>query len=817
MNVLKFGGTSVANAERLKLVSDIVETSFKENKGICVIVSAFSGVTDQLIELTDTACNDKDYTDKLDSFKIKVNLVASELLSAKSYSEIKPDLDENHKVLENLLFGVKLIQEASLRTKDYILSFGERNCAYVLAKFLQDKNLNAEYIDARKLIKTDDAFGSARVNFPITNKLIKENINPTGTIYVVTGFIGSDVEKNRTTTLGRGGSDFSAAIFASALDANLLDIWTDVDGVLTSDPRKVTKAYTIPELTYSEAMEMSHFGAKVLYSPTIRPVREKNIPTRIKNTFNPSHPGTLIHHNKKSNGQIISGLSAIQNTALVSLEGAGMQGRSGIASRFFDCLAKGSINIIMITQASSEYSICVAVMRDQSERAQKLLSEEFEYELQRKIVDPIKVEKDIALVAIVGENMRHSPGVAGKLFNTLGKNGINIDAIAQGSSELNITFAIQQKDLIKGLNTIHDSFFLSDYKTIHIFMIGIGLIGSTLLSQIKENHNRIKKECGLEISVLGISNSTKMIFDENGIGIDSYKEDLQSQGEDADVKLFIEKMIAMNLANSIFIDNTANKKIPDYYAEVLQNNIAVSTPNKIALSSGLDNYHFLKNTSAKHKTPFNFETNVGAGLPVISTLQNLINSGDTIKKIEAVLSGSLSYIFNTYNSKLTFKEVVEDAQQKGFTEPDPREDLSGSDVKRKLLILSREAGYDIHDSDIVVDGFLSEKAMQAKSVEAFYDVLQENEESFNKRIKDAESENKKLRFIAKFENGEGSIALEAVDSESPFYGLSGSDNMISFSTERYSNTPLVVRGPGAGADVTAAGVLAEIINMGRIL
>jgi len=790
MHVLKFGGTSVANADRLRLVSDIVEASFNENRGICVIVSAFSGVTDQLIGLTDIACEGEDYISELSVFKTKVNKVASDLLSADVYESIRPELDQNHKVLENLLFGVKLIQEASLRTKDYILSFGERNCAFVLSHFLKEKGLSAEYVDARKVIKTDDSFGSARVNFSVTNKLIKEHIQPSGTIYVVTGFIGSDVDKNRTTTLGRGGSDFSAAIFAAALDAELLDIWTDVDGVLTSDPRKVTKAYTIPELTYSEAMEMSHFGAKVLYSPTIRPVREKNIPTRIKNTFNPDHPGTLIHHNKKKNDQIISGLSAIKNTALISLEGSGLQGQAGIASRFFDSLARGTINIIMITQASSEYSICVAIMEDQAERAKALLSKEFEVELNRNIVDPIKLEKGIALVAIVGDNMKQSPGVAGRLFNTLGKNGINIDAIAQGSSELNITFAIKQDDLIKGLNTIHDSFFLSEYKTLHVFMIGIGLIGSTLLQQIQDNQERIKKECGLEISIHGISNSKKMLVQESSIGINDYMDVLTQEGKPANVDSFIQEMIELNLANSIFIDNTANEKIPESYGKVLSNNIAISTPNKIALSSGLDNYHYLKNISAKHKTPFNFETNVGAGLPVISTLQNLINSGDKIKKIEAVLSGSLSYIFNNYNSSIPFKDIVEEAQNKGFTEPDPRDDLSGSDVKRKLLILSREAGYNIHDSDIKINGFLSQEALAASDVASFYKVLEANEPNFNTLIKKAEDQNLKLRFIAKFENGAGSISLESVDNTSPFYGLSGSDNMISFTTDRYNHFAL---------------------------
>ena len=739
MLVLKFGGTSVANAKRLTLVSKILSDKFQKEEGLCVIVSAFSGVTDLLIKTTDLAQqNETAYKDTLKEFTDKAHLIASDLLEADVYNKIKVDLEANHQVLSNLLSGVALIQEASQKTRDYILSFGERNCAFILSHYLKSISLPAEYIDARDFIKTDDTFGSARVNFQETNKLISQ-LKPKGIIYVATGFIGSDSKSGRTTTLGRGGSDYSAAIFAAGLNAKELEIWTDVNGVLTSDPRKVTKAYTIPEMSYSEAMEMSHFGAKVLYAPTIRPVREKGIPTRIKNTFEPLNPGTLIHNNPEKNDDVISGLSAIGNISIVTLEGSGMQGVSGIAFRFFKALANGKINVIMITQSSSEHSISVAIKNEEAEKANELISEEFEFELRRKLVDPIIVNSNLSLLAIVGENMKNCPGVAGRLFHTLGKNGINIEAIAQGSSELNITFAIKKEDERKALNTIHDSFFLSEYKTIHLFMVGVGLIGSTLLEQINNFSERIKKDSGLEICINGLSNSKKMIISEEGINANNYKTQLDESDEAADIKSLIDQMINFNFANTIFVDNTASAIPPKFYSKILENNIGISTPNKIALSSDILNYKRLKELSLKHNSPLNFETNVGAGLPVISTLRNLINSGDKLTKIEAVLSGSVSYIFNTFKSGLLFSEIVKDAQDKGYTEPDPREDLSGADVKRKLLILARESGGETTEEDIQIENILSDKALSANSVDAFFDVLKNEEETFTKLVHEAES------------------------------------------------------------------------------
>lgn len=818
MRVLKFGGSSVADSARLKKVADIVLDKFNKQESLAVVVSAFSGMTDLLISMVQMAKeNDREYLTAYQTFTTKAHTIAKELLSSEAYKAVASDLDENHSKLKDLLSGVSLIQEASPKTKDFVVSFGERNCAYILANYLDHLGHPAEYLDARQCIITDHNFGGAIVDFELTNKAISQKVDKQGKIYIITGFIGSEKETGVTTTLGRGGSDYTAAIFASALEASALEIWTDVNGVLTSDPRRVSKAYTIPEMTYKEAAEMSHFGAKVLYAPTIRPVKEKNIPTYIKNTFEPDHPGTLIHENAETSDKIISGLSSIKDVALVSLEGSGMQGVPGIAYRFFKCIAEGNINIIMITQASSEHSITIAIKEGDKELCKSLIEKEFEVEIARRFIDPIKVKEELCLLAIIGENMKNSPGVAGRLFHTLGINGINIEAIAQGSSELNITFAVNKKDEEKALNSIHDAFFLSQYKTLHVYMVGVGLIGSTLINQIKENYQDILENSRVEILVKGLSNSRKMVFSDEGIDMNNYKSALEASETKADISSFIDQAIADNNPHAIFVDNTASKLIPQHYARLLENKIAISTPNKIALSSGLERYKSLKALSGSHNIPLNFETNVGAGLPVISTLKSLTSSGDKISKIEAVLSGSVSYIFNNFNSERLFTEVVKEAQEKGLTEPDPREDLSGADVKRKLLILARESGFDLEEKDVKIEGILTNNCLNAKDIDGFYKVLESDNPHYTSLIKEAEAKNCHLRFIASYENGEGKISLQSVAMDNPFYGLSGSDNMIVIYSDRYKETPLVVRGPGAGASVTAAGLLAEIISMGSIL
>jgi len=749
MRVLKFGGSSVANAERLRLVSDIIVDKFKTDKGLCVVVSAFSGMTDLLLNMVQLAqAKNPEYQKSYEEFTSKAITIAKALLPPSNYDKIEKELIENHNDLKSLLTGVYLIQEASPKTRDFAVSFGERNCAFILAQFINSLGYKA---------------------------------------------------------------------FAAALDAVELEIWTDVDGVLTSDPRKVKKAYPIPELSYQEAAEMSHFGAKVLYAPTIRPVKEKNIPTRIKNTFNPAHPGTLIHQDAKHSTGIISGLSSIKDVALVSLEGSGMQGVPGIAYRLFKCIAEGQINVIMITQASSEHSISIAINESDKDRARLLIEKEFEIERNRNLIDPVKVKPGLCLLAIIGGNIKNSPGVAGRLSDTLGKNGINVEAIAQGSSELNITFAISKENEAKALNSIHDSFFLSEHKTVHLFIVGVGLIGSTLLKQIETNYQNILKNSKVELVINGISNSRKMVFSEDGISIPEFQSVLDQRETPADIDIFIDKMIESNHPYSIFVDNTASKVIPEHYSKILENSIAISTPNKIALSSGLDKYKSLKALSGKNNIPLHFETNVGAGLPVISTLKGLTSTGDSIKKIEAVLSGSVSYIFNNFNSENRFIDLVKEAQTKGLTEPDPREDLSGADVKRKLLILTRESGFGVEESDVNIKNILSKDCLEADSVDSFYEALEKDDAAFDKLIKEAEAENKKLRFIASYENGKGQISLQAVDITNPFYSLSGSDNMIVIYSDRYSDTPLVIRGPGAGASVTAAGILAEILSISTIL
>jgi len=818
MRVLKFGGTSVADAERLRMVSDIVLAQYDGGDSICVVVSAFSGTTDLLLEMVSLAKEDnKDYLKAYGVFTSKAHDIAKELLSSDSYARVSNHLDENHLKLSNVLSGVSLIQEASPKTMDFVVSFGERNCAFILANYLADQGHPSKYLDARTCIKTDSTFGAALVDFELTDKAIKDQVARQGNIYIATGFIGADKQSGVTTTLGRGGSDYSAAIFAASLDAEVLEIWTDVNGVLTSDPRKVKKAYTIPELSYLEAAEMSHFGAKVLYAPTIRPVKEKNIPTRIKNTFEPENPGTLIHQEATETTNAISGLSSIKDIALISLEGSGMQGVPGIAYRFFKCIAEGYINIVMITQASSEHSITIAIKDKDKDRCKSLIEREFDQEIARRFIEPIKVKDQLCLLAIIGQNMKNSPGVAGRLFNTLGINGINVEAIAQGSSELNITFAIDKKDESKALNSIHDAFFLSEYKTLNVYMVGVGLIGSTLIDQIRDNYKNILKNSRVEIIVNGLSNSRKMLFSDDGIDIDAYKEGLNKSEMKADLSAFIDKVISDSHAYTVFVDNTASQLIPQHYARLLENKIAISTPNKIALSSGLEHYKSLKALSGSYNVPLNFETNVGAGLPVISTLKSLTSSGDKISRIEAVLSGSVSYIFNNFSPDTSFTDVVKEAQDRGLTEPDPREDLSGADVKRKILILGRESGFEVEESDIIIESMLSANCLNASSVDDFYKALEEDNQRFMTMIREAEAKECKLRFIASYENGRGNISLQAVDSQNPFYGLSGSDNMIVIYSNRYSETPLVVRGPGAGANVTAAGILAEIISIGTVL
>ncbi len=817
MKVLKFGGSSVATPDRINGIVEILKGYYTKGEQFTVVFSAFGGVTDSLIKMAKLAADgDESYYAHFEVFNQRHLDAIKTLLNERNLQQALPELENNHEVLKNLLYGIFLIREVSPRTMDYVLSFGERNAAYIIYHVLKQNGLNTNYLDARKIIKTNTLFGSAKVDFELTYQKTKEYYTQNTDIQIVTGFIAS-TKGGLTTTLGRGGSDYTAAILAAGLDAEVIEIWTDVDGVLTADPRKVKKAFTIPTMTYAEAMEMSHFGAKVIYPPTIQPALLKNIPIIIKNTFNPTFVGTYISEKTDSGGRAVKGISSINNIALLTLQGSGLFGAPGIAARLFTSLAAAKINIILITQGSSEHSISFAVQPDVAKKARWLVEKEFENEINAGTVESVKVELDLSVIAAIGENMRYRPGIAGRLFRALGKNGINVVAIAQGSSELNISVVINQSDEAKALNALHEAFFLSDTKELHLFIAGTGLIGSALLAQIKQQAPYLKEQRSLEIKIIGMTNSRKMLFDENGIQLDHWKEKLQQDGEPSNLHTFVEKMKFLNLSNTIFVDNTASEAAAKLYEQILDASISISTPNKIATSSSYLQYQRLKNIANRRSVQFLYETNVGAGLPVISTLNDLINSGDRILKIEGVLSGSVSYIFNTYKEGQKFSDVVKEAKQRGYTEPDPRIDLNGIDVRRKLIILARETGLSIEAEEVSIQSILPESCQKAKSVDEFFAALEKADPEFENMRAEAARSGKALRMIARLENNKASIGLEAVDAMHPFYFLSGSDNMIVFTTERYKERPLVVRGPGAGAEVTAAGIFAEIIRIGNYL
>lgn len=817
MKVLKFGGSSVANAERIKALIEIIKGYDNETERFTIVCSAFGGITDMLIEMSTKASRaDESYKELLEEFYTRHNEAAETLLTGTALTESKAVLDDQYHTLGSLLYGISLVREASKRTMDYVLSFGERSSNFLIAAALRQDSIDAHYLDARQIIKTNKEFGAASVDKKLTYELINTYYAEHKGIHIVTGFISSDIG-GLTTTLGRGGSDYTAAILAGALDASVLEIWTDVDGVLTTDPRKVKKAYSIKQLSYNEAMEMSHFGAKVIYPPTIQPALEKKIPIYIRNTFNPTFIGTKIdeHVDPVMDDRKIKGISAMSDISLITLEGTGMIGIPGIAARLFGSLAQQKINIVLITQASSEHSICFAINKSQTNIAISTIEEEFEKEIGAQKINPVKVEKELSILAVIGENMRNIPGIAGKLFSAMGKNGVNVVAIAQGSSELNISFVISAKDQNKALNLIHDSLFLSAARTIHVYMMGVGLIGKTLLSQIQNQHKSLIDNQDIDIKIVGLANSRKMHFNAEGVEIDTWDSSLAQSELSSNIDGFVDMMIDQNLANSIFIDCTASKDIPKYYKKVLSNSISITTPNKVATSSSQDQYDELKKIARAKQVEFMYETNVGAGLPVISTLRSLLDSGDQIIKIEAVLSGTLSYIFNTFNSEVSFANVVKEAKEQGYTEPDPREDLSGTDVARKVIILGRESGIQLGLDNVAIKPLLSDAAVAADTIDAFFKVLEVEASHYQTMIQKAESKKQKLRFIASIENGVAQAALQSVDASSPFYSLEGSDNMIVFTTRRYNQRPLVVKGPGAGAEVTAAGIFSEIIQLAQ--
>ncbi len=813
MNVLKFGGTSVTKAENIALVKEIVSNN-KADKTI-VVVSAFGGVTDSLLKIASLAAiQEQTYKSVLKEIEDRHLDTVKKLISVNSQSNVLSKVKSELNTLETLLDGAFMIGEITPQLSDKIVSYGEILSSYIISAYFEEQQMNAVHLNSRELIKTNDVNGKAVVDFELTNANCKKSIVETvHRVVVIAGFIASS-ENGKPTTLGRGGSDYTAAILASAIDAEVLEIWTDVSGMYTANPKLVKQAKSIPHLSYEEAMELSHFGAKVLYPPTIQPVLSKGIPIAIKNTFRPDDAGTVITKNKNEKGKTVRGISHVENIALLSLEGPGMVGIPGISKRFFEVLSQSKISVVLITQASSEHSICVGVSSNDVTQAVEVVNAAFEYEIERKKIKPVIAEKDLAIIALVGDNMKSHQGLSGKMFSTLGKNNVNIRVIAQGASERNISAIIKDDDVKKALNSLHEAFFEENTKQLNLFVMGVGNVGSKLIDQIFLQTNYLKNNLKLNIRVIGISNSRTMVFDENGISLKEW-ETLLIAGQKANRTEFFDTIKQLNYRNSIFVDNTASEAVAATYSSYLKNSISVVTCNKIACSSKYADYKELKRLAQEYNAPFLFETNVGAGLPIIDTLKHLIASGDEILKIQAVLSGSLNFIFNNFNSKTTFHDVVKQAKEEGYTEPDPKIDLSGIDVMRKILILARESGHELEIADIKNEAFLPKESLETTNNEAFFASLKKHEQSFQEIYKKAIDSNSRLKYVAQFENGKASVGLQQISKGHDFYNLEGSDNIVLFYTKRYPNQPMIIKGAGAGADVTASGIFADIIRIGN--
>lgn len=815
MIVLKFGGTSVANAQNIQNVIQIVNNKAKVNN-LVVVVSALSGVTDMLLNASQKAASKNEtYKTSIEEIKQKHFTAITDLVSIEHQNALLIKINSQINQLQTLLDGCFLLGELSPRTADSIASFGELLSSQIIATALLQSLPNSSFKDSRELIKTNSNFGKAVVDFTVSNKLIADYFSSSSSqVIVLPGFIASSEDGN-TTTLGRGGSDYSAAILANGINADSLEIWTDVNGMYTANPKIVNQAQPIESISYHEAMELSHFGAKVLFPPTIQPVLNAAIPIWIKNTFEPEANGTLISKTQDSNSNPIKGISHIDNIALLTLEGSGMIGVAGISKRLFEVLSLENINVIFITQASSEHSICIGIQNQDVQKAKTAIDSIFEIEIAQNKIDPCIVEKDLCIVALVGENMKNHQGLSGKMFSTLGKNNVNIRAIAQGASERNISVVINEKDVKKALNTLHERFFEDNTKQLNLFVMGVGNVGEKFIDQIHQQKKFLKENLKINLRVVAISNSRKMYFNEDGMLLKDWKS-LIENGETANVNQFIAKAKELNLRNSIFVDITANSDIASIYDQFLKQNIAVVTCNKIACSSQYENYKYLKSLSRKYNAPFLFETNVGAGLPIIDTLKHLIASGDKVNRINAVLSGSLNFIFNNFSEYFNFHDVVKEAGLQGFTEPDPKIDLSGVDVARKILILIRESGYPIEMEDITNISFLPKECMETKNNEDFFMSLIKHSSHFENLLAEAKSKESRLKFVASFENGKANVGLQFIPSDSPFYNLEGKDNIVQFYTDRYVDQPLLIKGAGAGAAVTASGIFADVIRIGNV-
>ncbi len=814
MKVLKFGGTSVGTIQSIHTVIDILKNEKRRCGNPVVILSAMSGVTNLLAAMAEDAAKGNDFTAGLAELERRHFEIVKNLLDVQHQNPAFTRLKIHFNQLEDLLQGIFTLRELTAKTRDLVLSFGERCSALMISKIAGQHFPETLFLDASELIKTDSDFGHAKVNTELTELLIRDFYSRNqDKLLLVTGFIASN-EHNQITTLGRGGSDYTASIFGAALNATEIQIWTDVNGMMTADPRMVKKAFPLEELTYTEAMELSYFGAKVIYPPTMTPAFLKKIPIVIKNTFDTEFAGTVIKHHCKPSNLAIKGISSIADISIINIEGSGMIGRSGFSGRLFSLLAREQINVILITQSSSEHSITFAVQPADAAKAQSLIAEEFELELlARKLERPV-VEQNLAILAVVGENMKQMPGMSGKLFHALGRNGVNVRAIAQGSSEYNISVIISGNDLAKALNAVHDAFFVQLYKTLFAFCLGTGNIGKTLFRQLNDHQDWLREHNGIQVKIAGISNTRKMIFNAEGISLDNWQEELESTDEKANLRTFIDRMKNMNLPNCVFIDNTASGEPVEFYEEIFNANISVITCNKIGNSGAYSQYKAFHDAARQHGVDFFYETNVGAGLPIIRTLKDLMISGDRVQRIEAILSGTISFIFNNFKDDANFHDVVKLAQEKGYTEPDPRDDLRGTDFMRKILILARDAGYAMEASEVKIESILPQACLDAETVEDFYAALKAEDTYFTKLKQEAAAEKKVLRYIGKLENGKAEISLQMVDENHPFYMMSGSDNIISFFTDRYRERPMVVKGPGAGAGVTAAGVFADLINVG---
>ena len=811
MKVMKFGGTSVGSVNSILSVKRIVESA---SEPVIVVVSALGGITDKLINTSKmAAAGDSAYEGEFREIVYRhVEMIKEVIPAGAGQVALQRQIGELLNELKDIFQGIYLIRDLSPKTSDTIVSYGERLSSIIVAELIDE----AKWFDSRTFIKTEKKHNKHTIDADLTNQLVKEAFHSIPKVSLVPGFISSDKVSGDVTNLGRGGSDYTAAIIAAALDAGSLEIWTDVDGFMTADPRVISTAYTISELSYVEATELCNFGAKVVYPPTIYPVCHKNIPIIIKNTFNPDGVGTVIKQ-ETSNPQskAIKGISSINDTSLITVQGLGMVGVIGVNYRIFKALAKNGISVFLVSQASSENSTSIGVRNADADLACEVLNEEFAKEIEMGEISPILAERNLATVAIVGENMKHTPGIAGKLFGTLGRNGINVIACAQGASETNISFVVDSKSLRKSLNVIHDSFFLSEYQVLNLFICGIGTVGGSLVEQIRCQQQKLMMENGLKLHVVGIIDAVKAMFSREGFDLANFREELQEKGKDSNLQTIRDEIVGMNIFNSVFVDCTASPDIASLYKDLLQHNVSVVAANKIAASSAYENYRELKTIARQRGVKYLFETNVGAGLPIINTINDLIHSGDKILKIEAVLSGTLNYIFNKISADIPFSRTIKMAQEERYSEPDPRIDLSGKDVIRKLVILAREAGYRIEQEDVEKNLFVPNDFFEG-SLDDFWKRVPSLDADFEARRQVLEKEHKHWRFVAKLEDGKASVGLQEVGANHPFYGLEGSNNIILLTTERYKEYPMMIQGYGAGAGVTAAGVFADIMSIANV-